>query len=162
MPFDIPLHPVVVHFPVALLVTGFFVDLAGRILRKDWLGHAALLLLVLGALGTVAATQTGDAAEDEILQTPALHEELEEHEEGGKRTMWLFLALAGARAGLTWWRKFTPLAGWIALLVWAGGLVLLFETAHHGGRLVYRHGAGVQAVAAPGSPEVSPPAPGRP
>ena len=149
MNFDIPLHPQLIHFPIALLVTGLFVDLAGRITRRDWLTHAALIFLVVGTLGTVAATQSGKAQEDQILTTPEIHEVLEEHEEGGKRTMWFFLVITTARVGLAWRRKFTPMMSWIFVAVWSVGLVLLFETAHHGGELVYTHGAGVSAVSAP-------------
>jgi len=151
MTLDIPIHPLLVHFPIALLVTGFFVDLAGRALKIDWLGKAALLMLIAGALFTIVATRTGSAEEDRILQTPAIHETLEEHEDGGKMTMWVFLGLAAARSVLTWRKKFGPAAGWVFLILWAAGLALLVETAHHGGQLVYLHGAG--ASAAPPSPE---------
>lgn len=149
---DLPIHPMVVHFPIALLIVGFLVELAGRLLRRPWLGHAALLLLILGALGAVAAARTGEAAEETVLETPAIEEVLEEHEEGGKQTMWLFLGLAALRSVLAWLKRDTAVVGWIFLVLWAGGLVLLYETAHHGGELVYKHGAGVAATApvAPG------------
>ncbi len=149
MGFDLPLHPILVHFPIALLVTGFLIDLAGAILKRPWLTHAGLLLLVIGSIGTVAATRSGEAAEDEIVETPAIHEVLEEHEEGGKRTMWFFLVLTAVRGALTWWGRFTPVMRWIFLVLWAAGLALLLETAYHGGELVYRHGAGVASAPAP-------------
>lgn len=149
MTFDLPVHPMVVHFPIALLAAGFVFELAGMLLRRQWLGHAALLLLVLGALGAVAAARTGEAAEESILETPAIEEVLEEHEDGGKLTMWAFLGLAALRAVLAWLKRFTAPVGWIFLVLWAAGLALLYETAHHGGQLVYTHGAGVSVISAP-------------
>lgn len=146
---DLPLHPIIVHFPIALLVTGFLVELAGAILRRAWLTNAGLLFLVIGTLGTVAAARSGEAAEHEIVETEAIAPTLEEHEEGGKRTMWYFLALTAVRGTLAWRRRFTPIVRWVFLLLWAAGLFLLAETAYHGGELVYEHGAGVAAVPAP-------------
>jgi uncharacterized membrane protein len=151
MTLDLPIHPIIVHFPIALLSAGFLVDLAGRAMKIEWLGKAALLMLVTGALGTIAATRSGSVEEDRILQTPAIHETLEEHEDGGKMTMWIFLGLAAARLAFTWRRKFGQVMGWLFLVLWAAGLVLLVETAHHGGQLVYIHGAGISA--APPSPD---------
>ncbi len=146
MTADLPIHPIVVHFPIALLVTGFLIDLAGAILKRSWLTHAGFLLLVIGALGAVVAARSGEAAEDQILQTPALRDTLEEHEEGGKRAMWVFLVLAALRSVLAWRGWFGSAVRWVFLVLWAAGLALLLEAAWHGGELVYRHGAGVAAV----------------
>ena len=157
---ELPIHPMIVHFPIVLLITGFFFDLAALLLKKTWLGQAALLLLVLGSLGAVSAVLAGHAEEDRILKTPAIEHTLEEHEEGGELVMWVFLGITAVRGGLTWWGKFTPAMRWLFLAVWAAGLGILVVTAYHGGELVYRHGAGVAAVAAPaggGSPSEEPP-----
>jgi uncharacterized membrane protein len=150
---DLPLHPIVVHFPIALLVVGLLVDVAGLALRRDWLKKAGLLLLILGTLGAVAAARTGEGDEEAVEETPAVEEVLETHEDSGKLTMWFFLGVTVLRAGLTWWRKFPAAVHWIFTAIWVAGLVLLIRTAHYGGELVYHHGTGVSAAGVPGAPE---------
>lgn len=54
------IHPVMVHFPVALLSAGFAVDIAGIYTRKELcFSKAGFILLFLGFLGAVAAFLTG-------------------------------------------------------------------------------------------------------
>lgn len=53
-------HPMVVHFPVALILVGFLADVASLIFRKEeWLRKAGLWLMILGTLGAAAAFITG-------------------------------------------------------------------------------------------------------
>lgn len=140
---ELPWHPIAVHFPIALLLLGVLVDLAGVITKKEWLGRAALLMLIVGALGTFVAVRTGHAAEEAVIETPAIEETLDAHEDSGEWTMWFFVAIAAVRAGLTWWRKITPAMQWIFIAAWLAGAAMLLRTAYFGGELVYRHGAGV-------------------
>jgi len=143
---NLPYHPIVVHFPIALLLVGFAVDLAGLLLKRDWLARAALLLLILGSLGAVAARQAGKAEEESIVKTPAIEAAIETHEESGNFTMWFFAGITVVRAALTGLKKFTPAMGWIFVVIWAVGAALLVRTAYYGGELVYQHGVGRAAV----------------
>jgi len=145
MPNEIPIHPMLVHFPIALLITGFLVELASLLFRRDWLARAGLLLLLAGTAGAVAAVVTGDREEDKILETPAIEHTLEEHEDGGKLTMWVFIAVALARSVAAWRRSLPAAVRWVILAAWLFGLGSLFYTAWHGGELVYEHGAGISA-----------------
>lgn len=52
------IHPMLVHFPIALLILGFLAEVAGLVLKRQFFTDAALLLLVTGALGAVAAFRT--------------------------------------------------------------------------------------------------------
>ncbi len=56
------LHPMLVHFPIALLIIGFLADLAGLIFKKEFFSKAGFYLLILGTAGVVAAYFTGSAA----------------------------------------------------------------------------------------------------
>lgn len=153
MPIDIPIHPMLVHFPIALLITGFAAELAGLLTGKEWLTRAALLLLILGTAGAISAVVTGQREEDKIVETPAIEHTLEEHEEAGEFTMWLFIAIAAARI-VTAWRKSLPKAvSWVVLLVWLAGLGAITKTAWHGGHLVYKYGAGVAVIGSEGPVE---------
>ena len=53
-------HPMLVHFPIALIMVGFLFDLLSFILKKElWLTKAGFWLEILGMAGAVAAFATG-------------------------------------------------------------------------------------------------------
>ena len=59
--FDLThLHPMIVHFPIALLIVGFLADAVGLIFKKDFFTKAGFYLLILGTLGVVAAYLSGN------------------------------------------------------------------------------------------------------
>lgn len=53
------LHPSVVHFPIAMFVGAFFVEMFGLWRRNTSYQHAAYVMLVVGALGAVVAAFLG-------------------------------------------------------------------------------------------------------
>ena len=59
-----PIHPLVVHTPIAMLIVSFFFDLVGRATDVGWWRKAAFAMLVVGAIGAWAAVWTGDRSED--------------------------------------------------------------------------------------------------
>ena len=156
MVFDLPLHPILIHFPIALLVAGLGIDVAGWLLGSDWLRRSALLLLILGALGTAAAVWSGSSQEEIIVKTPDIERTLETHSDSGEATMWFFLGVAAVRAGVVRRRKLTPGVHALFILLWLVGAGLLVRTAYYGGEMVYEHGAGVAAPAASGAPGSAP------
>jgi uncharacterized membrane protein len=52
-------HVVVIHFPIALFLTGVALDFAAQWTKKSALGVAAYINLVLAAIATVPAVATG-------------------------------------------------------------------------------------------------------
>lgn len=80
--YEIPLlHPLAVHFPIALLVVGTVAVLL-------WVGkptafwyRCATLVYLAGSLGTIAAYFTGEAAEDYGEDVPIVEEIVELHEQ---------------------------------------------------------------------------------
>jgi uncharacterized membrane protein len=60
--FASDLHPMVVHFPVALLLTGLVFELVAAVRGSPALARTALMLLVLGFVGALAAVATGLAS----------------------------------------------------------------------------------------------------
>lgn len=53
------LHPMLVHFPIALAAVALLFDLASYYFKKDWLNKAAVTLAVLATLGAGAALLSG-------------------------------------------------------------------------------------------------------
>ncbi len=146
------LHPLVIHFPIVLLCAAVLFDFLGLVLRgSPWLSKAALLLFVLGAVGAIAAVVSGHQAVDGLdksglLPHNALHD-LHEHTELGKATAWFFGIYAGLRLILTWWGSMKHASfAVIVFLIGFGGLFLLWETAEHGGKMVYYHNLGTRAT----------------
>ncbi len=145
------IHPMVVHFPIALFLTGFALDVIGYLFRSETLKRVGVILIVLGALGALAAMLTGQAAEESAEEhvSGAGERVLDTHEDLGKLTAYLLLGVAAVRALLA--------TGWLARWHWAVGAALalylivgmvgvgtLTVTSYYGGELVYRYGAGVQ------------------
>jgi uncharacterized membrane protein len=53
-------HPMIVHFPIALIMTGFLFDLLSLFLKKEpCLSRAGLWLQILGMVGAIFAFGTG-------------------------------------------------------------------------------------------------------
>ena len=53
-------HPMLVHFPIALIAVGFLFDALSLVLKKEpWLSKAAYWLQILGMVGAVFAFGSG-------------------------------------------------------------------------------------------------------
>jgi uncharacterized membrane protein len=152
------LHPLVVHFPIALLLVVPVFVVLGLLWRgaRPTIFVAATVLLLLGAAGTVAAVLTGEAAEAQAKSVPAARAALERHEELAELARNLFLGLLAVAAALTalhWrFRQRAPAsivwgAAAVFLLLHAAASLVLVNAAHEGGRLVHRFG--VHAPVAP-------------
>ena len=154
------LHPLVIHFPIALLlVAPVFVALAVvRPKRAGMFGLSALVLLALGTAAAFVAVETGEAAAELATRTDAINAAIERHASMAETARNIFAGLTVLYAillGLPMIAKKLPTRGWVvstntiflALLLAGGGV--LANAAHHGGLLVHKYG--VQAMLPPGS-----------
>ena len=153
------LHPLIIHFPIALLlIAPLFLAIAGIM---GWTkGRAylisALILLVLGTVSVFVAVESGEAAGKLAERTPAINAVLEHHQELAERTQVTFTVLTLALGLWVVIAHFVPrlqrrgIAAVAIAILLAGsayGALSLADTAHNGGRLVHEHG--VQAMVAP-------------
>lgn len=152
------LHPLVIHFPIALLLIAPLFVLIGSVLRpphgRAW--HlAALLLMVLGTVSVLVAVQSGEAAGKLAERSPEINVVLERHAMLAERTAISFAMLTTVFAALLgldkFWRRAqvritSTVLPLVFLVVYSGGVLLLVNTAHHGGRLV--HELGVRSIVA--------------
>jgi uncharacterized membrane protein len=139
------IHPLLVHFPIALLVTAAGLDVVGWVFRRNRpLRHAATLLYVLGTAAAVAAYFTGRAASQTIWFPGMAQAVVREHWDWALRTVWFFAIVTVVRLVLLRPSRHDPGPATIAALALAGlvGIGLLLETGDRGGRLVYQHGVG--------------------
>jgi uncharacterized membrane protein len=140
--YDWPrVHALVVSFPVALLTTAVFFELASLVLRKEGLRRIGFALLLVGTLGAGAAVLIGLQAEDAIQHGEAIHRLMEEHEELAYFTLGIFGVVALWR--LVRERKMSGGERIAAFVLSLAGLGFLVDTGHHGGKMVFEHAAGV-------------------
>lgn len=134
------LHPIVVHFPIALLMTALFLDGAALVFKRPGLHRVALWNLGLGTLGAAVAVWTGLRAAEVAKHSFEIHQIVELHRKLGIAT----LVIGGLVVG---WRLFkrdhlTAKARALALALMLAMAATLSLGAHLGGRLVYEFGVG--------------------
>jgi uncharacterized membrane protein len=145
------MHPVLVSFPIALLLAAPLLLVVSLILRKSWRSWAtaALLLMALGTLAAWLAVSSGHAAGQLVDKSQALERVIGRHEELGMMTRNLYTALTLLLAFVVMLpgmlRRPLPEAARIAalaafLLLYAAGTSWLTLTADAGGRLVHEFG----------------------
>lgn len=147
--FDHPLHPMIVHFPIALLITSVLFDAASHLFTRDSLREGALWLLGVGLLGGIVASLVGVWAEEAAEKTGMAESLIDTHESLAFITLGIFGLL------FLWllflWRlylrnQFTGHTLAIYLLVATLGVGTLSATGYYGGNLVYQYGAGVKGL----------------
>lgn len=162
------LHPIVVHFPIALvLITPVLVATA-----LLWKQHtrafiaASAVVMVLGAAGAWLAVATGSAAEELAERVPAAKATLEQHEHLAEAARNFATALAAALvvATLVLWkwsgkapRSAIIIAGLGFLAANAAASLVIANAAHEGGRLVHEFGV-LAPMASSGAAATAPPA----
>ena len=145
------LHPLVIHFPIALLLVAPILMLIGMFVRRHERGIriAAFVLLVLGTIGAFVSVQTGKAAGEIAERTPEISVVLEHHEDLAESSLTIFTILTVFYAAiifgpglfkLTVPRGILTTAIIIFLIVYGAGTLILINTAHNGGRLVHEYG----------------------
>ena len=146
------LHPLLVHFPVTLLLCAVAVDMASLIMpARPALRDTATLFYCAGALLAMAAYFSGLGAAQGMRVSPAASAALTAHFTWADRTTWFFVFFASLRIAFSYiWRPTASWAAVVVLLAALAGLGMLTVTAEHGGRLVFRHGLGVATVPSSG------------
>lgn len=153
-------HPVVVHFPLALLIVAPVLLVLALIVRP-WakgLYLASLALVVMGTVAAMVAASTGHAAGQAVYGREAVEEVLRNHKHLALDTRAWYMVLAPTLAVMLaiGWKWGASLPRWlcvVAMLVYLAahlaGLSLLSRAGHEGGRLVHEFGVlnGVAATA---------------
>lgn len=140
-----PLHPAIVHLPIALTILvplfalGALIAIArGAAVLRAW-GLAAAMLAAL-SLSAYVSLETGEQQEERVERVVP-ERAFESHEDAAKGFLLLSLGVLGvAGVGLVKGRvgtaaRYAAAAGTLALVV-AG-----YRVGHSGGELVYRYGA---------------------
>lgn len=136
-------HPLFVHFPIALLPASLLMYFLGTALRKPAFNAAGRACLYMGAAGGVLAVITGFQAEGSFPHGEAVHRLMETHEAVG-------LAVLGLASVACVWSFFhseqRPRYAWPFLALLGLSVLGVMQAADLGGRMVYLHGAAVKPV----------------
>jgi hypothetical protein len=146
--FDLlPLHPKLVHLPIALGVLMPLLSLGlllawwrGALPRRAWV--IAVVFQALLVASGVAALKTGEQDEERV-EAVVPEAALEAHEEAAGAFVWGSAAVLVLMLAATALRQERS-ARWLGTAATVGTLVVLFlgyRTGDAGGRLVYQHGA---------------------
>ncbi len=137
--FLIPLHPKLVHFPIAFIVGALLLEIVSQVSRKSLLHQAAVVLYAMAALFSIPTVLAGQAEQQRLhLHHPLL----EAHE------MYALIFMYSSLAGLLilgLLHKCRP--AWVRP-VFVGLVCLLTASAlaasWYGGQMVYDYGVGVK------------------
>jgi uncharacterized membrane protein len=146
------IHPMLVHFPIVLLITAVTMDIIVLLIKKDLAGRQCLPLIALSALllGTLSAGLAaifGDIALDKAVSLGFPTGPLETHETLALITIAVFSLHCLLRLLAVWRRSsLQGIIGWISALPGFVGVALLITTAYYGGELVYHFGVNVAPV----------------
>ena len=146
------IHPMLVHFPIVLLITAVAMDIILLLIKKNLanrqcLPMVALSALLLGTLSAGIAAVFGDIALDKAISLGFPSGPLETHETLALITIAVFSLHCLLRL-LVLWRRYSlqGFIGWVSAIPGMVGVVLLILTAYYGGELVYHFGVNVATV----------------
>jgi uncharacterized membrane protein len=141
------IHPLVVHFPIALLVTAVLFDAARLFFKKvHWLQKVVLALYATGSVGLIAAFWSGRRAVEAVSVTGDAIPVVNSHEDWALYTMIYFLVFTAIRFITSWKEMEKGFIQPLLVLIAFGGTGMLWYTGELGAKLVYKHGVGVGEI----------------
>jgi uncharacterized membrane protein len=143
MPTNI--HPLLVHFPIALLLTSVGLSWAGRLWKGKGFDQAAWYTLLLGLAGTLVTVITGLLASQSVAADSPAMATLTTHKYLGIATLVVF----GLQAVCAWRSKgvYSSRKRILHTAIQLLGVALIVAVGLFGGELVYTFGLGMAAPA---------------
>jgi uncharacterized membrane protein len=141
-------HPLVVHFPLALILVAAALLLAARLLRSASLAATAATVgtwnLCLGAVAAVLALATGLAGVIDLDVGAVARQAISLHMRWAVFTT-LTLVLLAVWRGAGTAQESRP--SWLFIVVLLAACAALGVTGYRGGKNVYEYGVGVKKIA---------------
>jgi uncharacterized membrane protein len=133
------LHPMIVHFPIALITIGFIADLASLFFKSEkCLSKTGFYLMIAGTLAAIAAWSTGQLFTNEPSQGEIV-KVFESHETGALVTMLLMIIGSAFRIWLVIKKREETQMKWIAFGFYLLGFAAVTYTGFMGGTMVYNY-----------------------
>ncbi len=143
------LHPIFVHFTVALISTAIGFFLLAKLLGNRPFHEQCLILarwnLWIGTVFALITVITGIFAYNSVAHDTPSHAAMTEHRNWAFATFAVLLLTTLWSGWISYANKLIKLPFLLLAVLLFG---LLFSTAWHGGELVYRYGLGVMSIPA--------------
>ncbi|MFQ3543110.1 DUF2231 domain-containing protein [Halobacillus rhizosphaerae] len=132
-----PLHPLLVHFPIALLFLGAITEIIA-LFKKDFFDKASLYLIGTGFITGIFAYLTGDGAEHyaEAHQSNEIDSIVHTHETFALTTLIIFGVYLVLKLW-KFWKKLPQSFSYLLTIITIAGAITLSITGHYGGKMVY-------------------------
>ncbi len=139
------LHPLFVHFPIALLLVATIFKFSSFWRKGRFLDKPGTILLLAGIIGGWLAIYTGELADGIVSRTICDPTVLKDHRNSSYTMIWLFTS--AAVIDLFYQFRFIVLKAfpikWLVIILLFIGSGFLIYTGHLGAQLVYNQAAGV-------------------
>lgn len=146
-----PLHPLIVHFPIALLIVGALIEFVNVFMKKDFLNKAGTMLIVIGVLSGIVTLLSGEGAEEFAFDHwgNGVHDTVELHSFLAYLSVILFGLVAAIK--ILWRHDFfnfkilkhsffsKRLVTTLIVILCIFGVTSLAITGHLGGKIVYEN-----------------------
>jgi uncharacterized membrane protein len=137
------LHPMVVHFPIALIIVGFLADVIYLFFKKEkCLSKAGFYLMILGTLAAWAAFATGHLFTSEPTEGDMV-KIFARHETGALITILIMLAGSVLRLYMVIYKREGSYLKWLVFTLYCLGTVAVSFTGFMGGTMVYNYMMGL-------------------
>ena len=135
--FDIShLHPMVVHFPIAIIMIGFLADFSSLIFKKErCLSTMGFYLELLGALAAMVAFGTGHFLTGDTIDGAGHNGEM--HELFATLTLITILMAVLFRILIVYLKKDETKLKYVAMGIFFFAFVFVAITGYFGGMVVY-------------------------
>ena len=138
------IHPMIVHFPIALLIAAVLLDVLGLFLKRfNWLEKSAFVLYAIGTIMLIITFFTGRSASDGLDIPANVISSVNDHADWAEITMWFFIIYSIVRLSVGFWlKKLNKTIVVPIVLIAFVGVYFLFRTAEFGAKLVFGYGLG--------------------
>lgn len=133
------LHPLLVHFPIALIITAFFTELLFMLTHRRSLDHAVHTMIIMSALSVIPTAIFGWWASESFHTNDITYELLDSHKWRGISATVLILLTTWLRVKLVKKRRFENARGLTKVYRFflLAAVILTIMTGHLGGSLIY-------------------------
>jgi len=131
-------HPMLVHFPIVLILVGFLFEIASILYKKEiYLTTIAFYFVILGLLSAITALLSGALFTSEM--SGAAGSVKETHELFAWITLTSLIVLSGFRIFLKLKNKEKSNLKWVAFVIYGLAAISVSITGFYGGTLVYNY-----------------------
>lgn len=135
-------HLIVNHLPIIMPIVGLLILVGGFVFRSEMVKRTSFFIFILAALSAIAASATGDSAQEAIKHLPGISDQLIHTHEEDAETFSIILYLLGGLSAIALWaswkqKSYARLLSWFVIGL---SVVVLFfskQTGTSGG--VIRH-----------------------